>query len=166
MIKKTNKLETPMSSLTSSIPTPYHSAWRTLAEFSLSSQSGSDQLIQEQVAVVVQGMNLSLSTMGRLKNAVAKAVLNATEHSHRYQADWPIFIRILILEQAIPVDGVGQANDLMLNIQPDPMSKVPEQLARPGWGFFLIHKLREAVPYLEEAHYSLELFLYQEDDVR
>jgi anti-sigma regulatory factor (Ser/Thr protein kinase) len=153
-----------MSSLIASTPTPQDSVWKTLAEFSLPSQPGSDQLAQEQAAVAVQRMNLSPTTLARLKNAVAEATLNTIEHSHHYQPDLPIFIRVLILEQ-VSGDGLGQDNEPPRYLQTlGPRSKTSEGPARPGWGFFLIHKLGEGFTDPEETHYTLELFLYQEED--
>jgi anti-sigma regulatory factor (Ser/Thr protein kinase) len=110
-------------------------------------------------------MNLSLATLERLKSAVAEATLNAIEHKHHYQSDLPIFIRVLVLEQAISVDGFNQDNKLTLNAQtPELSSRALGQPARRGWGFFLIHKLGEELTDPGEAYYTLELFLYQEED--
>jgi serine/threonine-protein kinase RsbW len=154
-----------MSSLIASTPTPHNSAWKTLAEFSLPSQPGRDQLAQEQAAATVQELNLSPATLERLKSAVAEATLNAIEHSHHYQPDLPIFIRVLILEQASSVDEFGQKDESTLNVQTlELMAKTSEQPARRGWGFFLIHKLGEELTNQGEAYYTLELFLYQEED--
>jgi hypothetical protein len=91
--------------------------------------------------------------------------LNVIEHSHRNQPDLPLLIRVLVLEQATSGDGFGQDNEPTLNVQTlELRSKTAGGPARRGWGFFLIHKLEEALPYPGEAHYTLELFLYQEDD--
>lgn len=154
-----------MSNLTSSTSTPDNSVWKTLAEFSLPSQLNSNELIQEQAISAVQGMNLSLRTIERLKNAVAEAVLNVIEHNYRYQADLPILIRILVLEQSTSIDGLGQDNEPTPNVQTLELKcKTSGGPARRGWGFFLIHKLGEELTYPGETHYTLELFLYQEDD--
>jgi len=154
-----------MSSLVTSTPTPHNSAWKLLAEFSLPSQPGSDQLAQEQVAAAIQRMNLSATALERLKSAVAEATLNVIEHSHRYQPDLPLFIRVLALGQATSVDGFNQDNEPTPNVQTlELKSKTSGGPARRGWGFFLIHKLGEELTYPEETYYTLELFLYQEDD--
>ena len=155
-----------MSSLIASTPTPQDSVWKTLAEFSLPSQPGSDHLAQEQAAVAVQRMNLSPTTLARLKNAVTEATLNTIGHNRHYQPDLPIFIRVLILEQ-VSGDGLGQDNESPRHLQtlePSPSSKTSEGPAQPGWGFFLIHKLGEGFTDPEETRYTLELFLYQEED--
>jgi anti-sigma regulatory factor (Ser/Thr protein kinase) len=129
----------PLDSTRSTRPTP-DPIWKTLVEFSLPNQSGSDRLAGERVAAAVRGLNLSHANTERLKTALVEATLNAIKPDH--PPEGVICIRVLISEQAIPAQVISQGKGLIPDSQTSDQgaSSASGQLWQRGWGFFLIRK--------------------------
>jgi anti-sigma regulatory factor (Ser/Thr protein kinase) len=148
-------------------PSPYarpEPAWQTLAEFILPSELDSEPLALEKVVEAVQPLNLSMTHLERLKTAVAEATLNAIEHGNRYRPDLPVAIRILASAKTVTVSITDQGSGPIPEPQsPDLAAKVAGQQPPRGWGFFLIEKTVDAFRISgDEAHHTIELFLYLE----
>jgi hypothetical protein len=132
--------------------------WKTLAKFTLSSPRNSEPSAQEQVAATVGKLNLSAGNLERLKSGVAEAILSASNWP-----ELPVFIRVLVSERVTPAGTITQDGEpARLSQTPDLTAKVTEQPLRREWGFFLIHKMKNE----REACYTIELFLYREDEMR
>lgn len=153
------------SNHTRSTSTPAQSAWQTLAEFTLPSELNSERLALEQVSEAVQGLNLPLAHLIRLKTAVAEATLNAIEHGNRSQPDVPVVIRVLVSGQTllVRVTDQGQGGAIIKPTAPNLAAKLDGRQSLRGWGFFLIEKLMDELRISgDEAHHTIELFLYLE----
>jgi anti-sigma regulatory factor (Ser/Thr protein kinase) len=129
-------------------------SWQTLADFTLPSQPGSDRQAREQVAVAVE----------RLKTAVTEATLNAIEHGNRNRPELPVNIRLLVSEKALAVQITDQGHEPIPSLpEPDVASKVAGQEPTRGWGLFLIERMVDDLQITaDEAHHTVELFLYLE----
>lgn len=142
-----------------------HSTWKTLIEFNLPNQSGSDHLAGERVAAAVRRLNLSPANTERLKTALVEATVNAIKPGR--QPEGVICIRVLLSKQAIPAQVISQGKRLNPDFPTsDQETSSPlEQLWPRSWGFFLIHKREnQAQAHAEKGCYLIELFLYREDD--
>ena len=141
-------------------------AWQILGEFSLPSQPGSDRLARERVAVMLQPLSLSPANLERLKTAVAEATLNAIEHGHGSQPDRPGVIRILAVAKTVPGPITDQdRGPISKTLSPDQVATLPGPQSPRAWGFFLIEKTGDNLWRRgDEAHQTIELFLYFEGD--
>lgn len=144
--------------------TPEPLNWQTLADFTLPSQPGSDRQAREQVAVAVESLKLPPAYLERLKTAVTEATLNAIEHGNRNRSDLPVTIRVLVSEKALAVQITDQGHEPIPPLaEPDLVSKVAGQEPTRGWGLFLIERMVDDVQIIaDEAHHTVELFLYLE----
>lgn len=141
-------------------PSTQEPVWQTLAEFALPSQPDSDRQARAQVAEAVRPLSLPAVHLERLKTAVAEATLNAAEHGNRYQSALPVVIRVLVSEKSLPVRVADQGS---YPIPPNLAAKLAGQQAPRGWGFFLIEKMVDDLHMMgDEAHHTIELFLYFE----
>ena len=149
---------------TSSTRTTPDPTWKTLAEFSLPSRPGSGHLAWEQVDTAVQELKLAPTDLERLKTAVAEAALNVINHGHHLQPNAPILIRMLVAEQARGTHQTDQGSGPLSDLQTlDLAAQVARQQSPRSWGFFLIRKrVNEGHLRPDEAHLTIELFLYLE----
>jgi serine/threonine-protein kinase RsbW len=138
--------------------------WQTLAEFILPSQLDSERQARAQIAEVVHPLKLPEAHLERLKTAVTEATLNAIEHGNRYRPDTPVIIRVQISEQALRVSITDQGGGPIPSPEPPNLeAKLSGRQGPRGWGFFLIEKMVDNLQISEdEAHHSIELFLYLE----
>ena len=139
--------------------------WRTLAEFSLSSEPGNERSASEQVTLAVKELNLSAKRLERLKTAVAEATMNAMEHGNKYRPDLPVSVRVLIseAESALSVQITDRGGDQPIPDpeMPDLDAKLAGQQTPRGWGLFLIEKMVDEVYVTsDERHHTVELILY------
>lgn len=130
----------------------------------LPSQPGSDRQAREQVAAAVGSLKLPPAYLERLKTAVTEATLNAIEHGNRNRSDLPVTIRVLVSERALAVQITDRGNEPIPSLtEPDLASKVAGQEPGRGWGLFLIQRMVDDVQITaDEAHHTVELFLYLE----
>ncbi len=138
--------------------------WQTLAEFALPSQPDSDRQARAQVGEVVRPLSLPAAYLERLKIAVAEATLSAIEHGNRYQSDLPVVIRVLVSEKSLPVRIADQDGyPIPPPEKPNLAAKLAGQQPPRSWGFFLIEKTVDDLRMMgDEAHHTIELFLYFE----
>ncbi|MDQ5852419.1 MAG: SpoIIE family protein phosphatase, partial [Chloroflexota bacterium] len=141
--------------------------WRTLGEWTLSSEPGNERLAMEQVAAAVQELNLPARRLERLKTAVAEATMNAMEHGNDYRPELPVSIRVLASEAAIAVHITDQGgNEPIPNpITPDLEAKLEGRQSARGWGLFLIKNLVDEMNVTSgTAQHTIELILHLEGD--
>jgi anti-sigma regulatory factor (Ser/Thr protein kinase) len=150
-------------------PSPTHTpsvpAWQTLAEFTLPSELSSEYLALQKVIEAVKDLTLSPTRLERLKTAVAEATLNAIEHGNRGRYDLPVVIRVLVAGQTllVRVTDQGQGGSIVKPEAPNLAAKLVGRQPLRGWGFFLIEKLMDEYRITtNEAHHTIELFLYLE----
>ena len=159
------KAETRPDDLASATSSTPERVWQILAEFSLPGELSTEHLGRVKLAEAVQGLNLPVTNLERLNVAVARAILNAIDHGHRPQFEASLMIRILISNQAQLLRIINRASDGLLPEPetPDLASNLADQELPQGWGFFLIEKRADDPPLRgEEAHHTIELFLYLE----
>ncbi len=139
--------------------------WLMLANFSLPSEPGNERQAMEQVAEVVQKLDLSPRRLEQLKTAVAEATMNAMEHGNRYRPDMPVQIQVAASGAVLSVRITDQGGT-----QPIPETPIPDleaklaELQTPrGWGLFLIQNLVDEMNITsDETHHTIELILHLE----
>ena len=139
--------------------------WLTLAKFSIPSEPGNERQAMEQVAEVVQRLDLSPRRLEQLKTAVAEATMNAMEHGNRYRPDTPVKIQVAASGTTLSVRITDQGGT-----QPIPEAPIPDleaklaELQTPrGWGLFLIQNLVDEMTITsDETHHTIELILHLE----
>lgn len=133
--------------------------WRTLIEFSLPGEPGSERLAEEQVAAAVQRLHCPPALMRRLKLTVVKATQDVIEHGRLSDSAPLLHIRVLIPDQ----DGVTVAGGHASDEGTKQMVQPPSQPVARGWGLFLVQKQAEnAHTVAGESRLLIELFLYRE----
>lgn len=141
--------------------------WRTLLEFTLSGESGSEHLAVERVTEAVQNLNWPVALQERLKSALVKATRNALERSRLDGSEPSLIVRVLVPESNGVTEAGGQAGN-----EPGQgrvSARVARQGNRPssrGWGFFLVQKqVDDPQVSAGKSHHLIELFLYQEREL-
>ena len=125
------------------VTTSHDRAWRTLAEFTVTGEPGSESLAVDGVVQAVRDLHLPSAQLERLKAIVAEAARHAIQRcGTMHQPGARVSIRVLASSTHV----------------------VSRRWTR-GWGFFLIeraandaHTMRGTVGYL------IEVFLYLEGD--
>jgi serine/threonine-protein kinase RsbW len=152
-------------------PVDSGSAWETLAEFDVPSESGSERAAMERVAAAVADLNLPSARLERLKTAVAEATLNAVEHGNVYDENLPVTVRVLITDDDsrrtlnVRVTDRGTSGPIPSPQTPNLQAKLAGEQSPRGWGFFLIEKMVDALRVsADPAHHTIELFLYLEGE--
>lgn len=152
-------------------PYPNHIAhdqtWRTLIEFILSVEPGSERLAEDLVVEAVQPLNCPAALLKRLKLALVKAIQNGMERHHPADSsEVQIIIRVLFSageETAQETEKAG--NEPGQRRKSEGVTPQPGGSAARGWGFFLVQKQSEDPQISTGGGYELiELFLYQERD--
>lgn len=148
------RVETTMSDTISTSPgggptgSPADEAvWRTLDEWTLTSEPGNERQAIARVAEAVQGLGLSPQRLEQLKTAVGEATLNAMEHGHHYQPDLLVSIQALASATAlaIRITDMGGAGTIDETQPPDLGAKLAGLQSPRGWGMFLIKSLVDEV---------------------
>ncbi len=123
------------------VTTSHDRAWRTLAEFTLTGEPGSESQAVEGVTQAVHDLHLPSAQLERLKAIVAEAALNAMRRCNAlHPAGALVFIRVL----ASNTNGVSRQ-------------------WTQGWGFFLIERaMNDARTMGDKACYLIEVYLYLE----
>jgi serine phosphatase RsbU (regulator of sigma subunit)/anti-sigma regulatory factor (Ser/Thr protein kinase) len=139
--------------------------WRPVVEFSLPSEPGNELQAMQQVANVVQSLDLPANSLERLKTAVAETAMNAIEHGNQYRDDLPVEIQVLISDEAVAVRITDHGGD-QPNIEPetpDLEAKLAGKQSPRGWGLFLIkHMVDDMHIYTGDSshggvHHTVEL---------
>jgi len=134
-------------------------SWKTLIEFELSVAPDCEHLVVDQVAEAVQKLNWPVRQLERLKRALAASIQNTLERSRLDGSASPLRIRALVPEGHRSAQAGGQPGDETAKMAVEPARRP----AARGWGFFLVQTRRNHPPAPDgEAHYLIELFLYQE----
>ncbi|MDQ3678548.1 MAG: SpoIIE family protein phosphatase [Actinomycetota bacterium] len=140
---------------------------RVLVEFELPSAPGNERHAIERVERAVADLGLDSARLNRLKTAVAEATMNAMEHGNEYQADRPVWIRVLHSADRlrVQVTDQGDAGELDEPEVPDMVAKLEGRQKPRGWGLFLIEKMvDEARVTSEGGGHTLELVLRLEGE--
>jgi hypothetical protein len=112
--------------------------WRTIAELTLPAAADYARRAALQVTAAVQALNLPPARLEQLADSVSDAVHKAVSHSRQLQANWPLQIKVSVLE-------------------------LTDQCAACCWGFFLITKTADRLHETgSPAPPVIEVFLYQE----
>lgn len=138
-----------------------------LAEWSIESKPGNEQLAMERVAEVVQLLQLPPARLANLKTAVAEAVMNAMEHGNHYQADVPVDIQVLTSKTAlaIRIRDQGGSKPIPEANEPDLEAKLAGLQTPRGWGLFLMKNMVDDINISsDETHHTIELIMYREGE--
>jgi serine phosphatase RsbU (regulator of sigma subunit)/anti-sigma regulatory factor (Ser/Thr protein kinase) len=141
--------------------------WESLAEFSLESKRGNERQAIQRVSEAIQSLNLSDKRRERLKTAVGEATMNAMEHGNKYQADRPVFIRVLKSAKriAIQITDKGGGSPILMPESPDLELKLKGEQSPRGWGLFLIKNMVDEMNIIsnEDTH-TIELSMNLEGE--
>jgi len=144
-------------------PTP--NTWRTLAEWTLPSEPGSERLVMERVGEVVHGLNLAPRRLERLKTAVAEATMNAIEHGNQNRPELPVAIHVRVSATELVVDIVDQGGSRPIADAdtPDLFAKLEGAQSPRGWGLFLIKSMVDDMRVSsDDQHHRIELIMHLE----
>jgi anti-sigma regulatory factor (Ser/Thr protein kinase) len=137
-----------------------------MAHFTLPSQRGNERQAMEEVAAVIQNMNLPDSRLEKLKTAVAEATMNAMEHGNKYDADLPVEIDVLASGGAVVVRITDQGGGAPIpeTKAPDLEAKLAGQQSPRGWGLFLIKNMVDEMNITSDnTHHTIELIMNLEE---
>jgi anti-sigma regulatory factor (Ser/Thr protein kinase) len=143
------------------------SSWRTLAAWTVSSEPGTERLVMDRVAALVEDFHLPAQRLQRLKTAVSEATLNAIEHGNQNRAELPVSITVLAAPHALAVRIADQGGGRPIPepAAPDLDAKLAGLQAPRGWGLYLIKNLVDEVHIGGDAtQHTIELILCLEGD--
>ena len=141
--------------------------FKHLAHFEMTSQPGNERQVMEQVASVVEDLNLPTVSLERLKTAVSEATMNAMEHGNQYHADQTVEIDVLQSseELIVRIRDKGGNREIPEASFPDLEAKLDGLQSPRGWGLFLIRKMVDEMRVnTDENHHTVELVLNLEGD--
>lgn len=109
--------------------------WRTLTEFILPGEPGSEPLAEGLLTAAMQTLSCPATLLQQLKLTLNKAIRNVRERHHAADSSRPqLFIRVLVpAGEGTAQEGGGAGNE------PGQRRVVDRPVAR-GWGFFLVQK--------------------------
>ena len=118
-----------------------------LAEFTLPSEEGNDQVAAERVAEAARGVGLGARRLARLQTAVGEAALNAIEHGNQLRPERAVGIRAGLAADAlwVEVSDEGGERSIPEPETPDIEAKLAGRERARGWGLFLMHRLADEV---------------------
>lgn len=137
---------------------------RTLAEFELASHPGNERQAIEQVAAILQPLNLPTARLERLKTAIGEATMNAMEHGNHYQPDLPVEISVRASAEilSISITDHGGEQEIPASQTPDLEAKIAGMQSPRGWGLFLIQKMVDEMRVTsDQQHHTVELIFHQ-----
>jgi serine phosphatase RsbU (regulator of sigma subunit)/anti-sigma regulatory factor (Ser/Thr protein kinase) len=137
--------------------------WLALANLSIPSEPGNERHAMEQVAEVVQKLNLPPRRLEQLKTAVAEATMNAMEHGNHYRPDAPVQIQVAAsgTTLSVRITDEGGTQAIPEATIPDLEAKLAELQTPRGWGLFLIQNLVDEMNITsDETHHTIELILH------
>lgn len=143
--------------------------WQIVAEFELASEPGNERRAMEEVAEVVQALQLPATRMEKLKTAVAEATMNAMEHGNKYRAEIPVQIEVMTVNDALAVriTDRGGGQPIPEAEQPDLEAKLAGMQSPRGWGLFLIESMVDEMNVLtDDVHHTVELIMYLSEEGR
>jgi serine phosphatase RsbU (regulator of sigma subunit)/anti-sigma regulatory factor (Ser/Thr protein kinase) len=137
-----------------------------MAHITLPSQRGNERQAMEEVAAVIQSMNLPDGRLEKLKTAVAEATMNAMEHGNKYDANLPVEIDVLASDDAVVVriTDQGRGAPIPESETPDLEAKLAGQQSPRGWGLFLINNMVDEMNVnSDDTHHTIELIMNLEE---
>jgi serine phosphatase RsbU (regulator of sigma subunit)/anti-sigma regulatory factor (Ser/Thr protein kinase) len=134
-----------------------------LAEFDIPSEPGNERRAITLVENAVQGLELPLAQLERLKTAVGEATMNAIEHGNQNRAELPVVVRVLATETnlAVQIRDQGGSRAIPSNPQtPDLEAKLAGLQSPRGWGLFLIKNMVDEMHVAsDDRHHTVELIV-------
>ncbi len=135
-------------------------------EFEIPSKPGNERLAMQQVAEIVQDVDMPAGRLEKLKTAVAEATMNAMEHGNQYNPDKPVRLKVFVEEAAVRVTitDAGSGAPLKTNTTPDLEAKLAGEQSPRGWGLFLIQNMVDEMHvHQDERHHTIELVMHLTD---
>lgn len=123
-------------------------SWRTLADFSTSSEPGGERAVIARVADVVEPLHLSRDALDRLCTAVGETVMNAIEHGNQNDPALPVDVAVRTDDETVEVlvSDNGGLRELPDHPEIPDLDAKLEGLQRPrGWGLFLVRSMVDAM---------------------
>jgi anti-sigma regulatory factor (Ser/Thr protein kinase) len=134
-----------------------------LGEFEIPSEPGNERRAIALVENAVQGLELPLAQLERLKTAVGEATMNAIEHGNQNRAELPVVVRVLATDTnlAVQIRDQGGARAIPTNPQtPDLEAKLAGLQSPRGWGLFLIKNMVDELHVTsDDRHHTVELIV-------
>ncbi len=136
--------------------------WVSVNKFAIASQQGNERKAMEQVAALVEPLNMPADRLEKLKTAVSEATMNAMEHGNRYEAEALVQLEVLKSEKAVAIritdQGIGKP--IVQKETPDIEAKLAGLQSPRGWGLFLIKNMVDEMNIIEgETQHTLELIV-------
>ncbi|MCA1554279.1 MAG: SpoIIE family protein phosphatase, partial [Chloroflexi bacterium] len=123
---------------------PSHAdGWRTLAAFSVPSETGKEREVMQRVGDVVAPLNLESARVERIKTAVSEATMNAIEHGNQNRAELPVDVQVRANDAVLSIQITDQGGHTPIAAKEDPdlEAKLAGLQSPRGWGLFLIKNL-------------------------
>jgi serine phosphatase RsbU (regulator of sigma subunit)/anti-sigma regulatory factor (Ser/Thr protein kinase) len=145
--------------------------WHILAEFTIPSVPGNERQAMQQVAEVVQGLDvrraLPARRLERLKTAVAEATMNAMEHGNNYRPELPVSVQVRASDTTLTVriTDHGGGQPIPEPGTPDLGAKLASLQTPRGWGLFLIKNMVDDMQVTSDgARHTVELIMHLQGD--
>ena len=138
--------------------------WRTLADFSLPSEPGSEREAIARVTAAIESLDLVHPRLERLQTAVGEAAMNAMEHGNHYRPELPVtvIVRANASELVVRITDHGSHTTIppAAGHTPNLAAKLAGEQSPRGWGLFLMRSLVDDVRVSGDAtHHTVELVL-------
>jgi serine phosphatase RsbU (regulator of sigma subunit)/anti-sigma regulatory factor (Ser/Thr protein kinase) len=131
-----------------------------LACFSMPSIPGSEGVAITFIEKSVQGLDLPVPQLERLKTAVGETTMNAIEHGSKNQADMPVCLQVVRKENAllVRITDYGGGRPIPNPEAPDVEAKLAGLQSPRGWGLFLIEKMVDEMHVIsDQSFHTVEL---------
>jgi serine phosphatase RsbU (regulator of sigma subunit)/anti-sigma regulatory factor (Ser/Thr protein kinase) len=135
---------------------------RSLGEFTVASEPGSERRVAKQVLEVIAPLNLSEERYERLGTAVAEAAMNAMEHGNSFDPEKNVEINVFADEHqvTISITDHGGTSSIPKTTQPDLEAKLDGDQPTRGWGMFLIKNMVDEMNIIQtEDRHTIELLM-------
>src|SRR5918996_2053689 len=136
---------------------------RTLTEFSLPSEPGTEREVMDRVATAVEDPGIPEGRLDELKTAVSEAAMNAIEHGNEGRADLPVAVEVLTSGKDLKVRITDQGGEGAIpEVETPDLEAKLEGLQKPrGWGLFLIKNMVDDMNIESNgSHHTVELVLH------
>src|SRR5918996_537516 len=136
---------------------------RTLTEFSLPSEPGTEREVMDRVATAVEDPGIPEGRLDELKTAVSEAAMNAIEHGNEGRADLPVAVEVLTSGKDLKVRITDQGGEGAIpEVETPDLEAKLEGLQKPrGWGLFLIKNMVDDMNVENNgSHHTVELVLH------
>jgi serine phosphatase RsbU (regulator of sigma subunit)/anti-sigma regulatory factor (Ser/Thr protein kinase) len=126
------------------------------------SQPGNERRAMEEVAAIIEPLDLANDRLEKLKTAVAEATMNAMEHGNKYQPEKPVYIEVVTTDKnvVIRVTDHGGGQPISESEAPDLDAKLDGLQSPRGWGLFLIKNMVDEMNIeSDDSHHTVELIV-------